>query len=97
MLKTSVRAPKANVICERFIGSLKRECMDHMLTLHCHQLHRIVRAYVDYYNHSRPNQGIGQRLPAQFPRTSPPSSGQIIATPVLGGLHHAYSRVAYLH
>ena len=59
--------------------------------------HRIVRAYVDYYNHSRPHQGIGQRMPARFPRTHPPSSGQIVATPMLGGLHHAYSRAAYLH
>jgi putative transposase len=97
VLKTPVRAPKANAICERFIGSLKRECLDHMLTLHSSQLHHSVRAYVEYYNHSRPHQGIGQRVPAQFPRTYPPSSGQIIATPVLGGLHHAYSRAAYLH
>jgi putative transposase len=97
VLKTPVRAPKANAVCERFIGSLKRECLDHMLILHCYQLHRIVQAYVDYYNHSRPHQGIGQRVPARFPRTYPPSSGQIIATPVLGGLHHAYSRGAYVH
>jgi putative transposase len=97
VLRTPVRAPKANAICERFVGSLKRECLDHMLILHSYQLHRIVRGYVDYYNHSRPHQGIGQRVPAQFPRTYPPSSGRIIATPVLGGLHHVYSRAAYLH
>jgi putative transposase len=97
VLKTPVRAPKANAICERFIGSLKRECLDHMFVLHSYQLHRIVRAYVDYFNDSRPHQGIGQRVPAQFPRIYSPSSGPIIATPVLGGLHHAYSRAAYLH
>jgi transposase InsO family protein len=97
VLRTPVRAPKANAICERFISSLKRECLDHMLTLHSHQLHRIVQAYVEYYNHSRPHQGIGQRVPARFPRSYPPSSGQIIATPILGGLHHVYSRAAYLH
>jgi transposase InsO family protein len=97
VLKTPVRAPKANAICERFIGSLKRECLDHMLTLHSYQLHRIVRAYVAYYNHSRPHQGIGQRVPSQCPQTYSPSSGPIVATPVLGGLHHAYSRAAYLH
>jgi transposase InsO family protein len=97
VLKTPVRAPKANAVCERFIGSLKRECLDHVLTLHSYQLHRVVREYVHYHNHFRPHQGIGQRLPARFPRTYPPSSGQIIAKPVLGGLHHAYSRTAYLH
>jgi putative transposase len=59
VLKTPVRAPKANAICERFIGSLKRECLDHMFILHSYPLHRIVRAYPDHYNHSRPRQGIG--------------------------------------
>jgi putative transposase len=97
VLQTPIRAPKANAICERFIGSLKRECLDHMLILHANQLHHIVRSYVKYYNHSRPHQGIEQRVPAQFPRTNPPSSGPIIARPVLGGLHHTYSRAAYLH
>jgi transposase InsO family protein len=97
LLKTPVRAPKANAICERFIGSLKRECLDHMFILHSYQLHRIVWAYVQYYNHSRPHQGIGQRLPTQFPRTYSESSGPIIATAVLGGLHHAYSRAACPH
>jgi transposase InsO family protein len=96
-LKTPVRAPRANAICERFIGSLKRECLDYMLILDCRSLHRIVQAYVSYYNRFRPHQGIGQRVPAQYPRTDPPSSGQIIATPLLGGLHHAYSRTTCLH
>jgi putative transposase len=97
VLKTPVRAPKANAICERFIGRLKQECLDYVFVLHSYQLHRVVWAYVDYYNHSRPHQGIGQRVPARFPRSYPSSSGPIIATPVLGGLHHAYSRAAYVH
>jgi putative transposase len=97
VLKTPVQAPKANAICERFIGSLKRECLDPMFILHSYRLHCIVWEYVDYYNDSRPQQGIGQRVPAQYPRSYPPSSGQFIATPVLGGLHHAYSRAACLH
>jgi hypothetical protein len=59
-------------------------------------LHHIVQAYVDYYNRLRPHQGIGQCVPAQYPRTDPSSSGQIIATPLLGGLHHAYSRITCL-
>ena len=97
MLETPVPAPKANVICERFMGSLRRGCLDHMPTLHSNQLHRTVRAYVDYCNRFSPHQGIGQRVPAQYPRAYPASSGRVIATPVLGGLHHAYSRAAYLH
>jgi putative transposase len=97
VLKTPVRAPKANAVCERFIGSLRRECLDHMLIVHSRQLHPVVREYVDYYNHSRPHQGIGQRLPAHFPRTYSPSSGPITTKPVLGGLHHTYSRATHLH
>ncbi|MBN1135362.1 MAG: transposase, partial [Anaerolineae bacterium] len=80
-----------------FIGSLRRECLDHMLIMHSRHLHHVVREYVDYYNYARPHQGIGQRLPAQFPRTYSPSSGLITTKPVLGGLHHAYSRATHLH
>jgi putative transposase len=97
VLKTPVRAPKANAVCERFIGSLRRECLDHMLIMRSRHLHHVVREYVDYYNHARTHQGIGQRLPAQFPRTYSPSSGPITTKPVLGGLHHAYSRATHLH
>ena len=57
-LKTPFQAPNASAICERFIGSLKRECLDFCLILHPYQLRRIVNAYVAYYNQSRPHQGI---------------------------------------
>ncbi len=92
-LKTPYRTPKA--VCERYIGSMKRECLDHTLIFHRNHLSRIVKEYVDYYNRSRPHQGIGQRIPARFGESNPAQSGRIIATPVLGGLHHDYSRVAY--
>jgi len=55
-LKTPIQAPRANAICERFIGSLKRECLDHMLVLQQKQLHRMAREYVDFYNNLRPHQ-----------------------------------------
>jgi putative transposase len=97
-LKTPVRAPRANAICERFIGSLRRECLDYTLVLHASQLCRVVGEYGDYYNCSRPHQGIEQRIPAQYQQLVQPSaSGKIIARPILGGLHQAYSRSAYLH
>jgi len=101
VLKTPVRTPQANAICERFIGSLKRECLDHMFILHRRQLHRIVQEYKGYYNHSRPHQGIEQRIPGRFHKALPvrqsEPKGRIISTPVLGGLHHTYSRIPYLH
>ncbi|MFC1976344.1 integrase core domain-containing protein [Chloroflexota bacterium] len=97
VLKTPVRAPRANAICERFIGSLKRECLDHMFCLHGDQLYRISREYLAYYHRARPHQGLEQRRPDPFPLGDPSPEGEIIATPVLGGLHHDYSRTPYLH
>jgi transposase InsO family protein len=94
-LKTPYKAPKANAICERCIGSLKRECLDSVLIFHRNQLRRVVQEYADYYNRSRPHQGIGQRIPTRYGRSHPAQSGKIIATSVLGGLHHSYSRVTY--
>jgi putative transposase len=96
-LRTPFRAPKANAHCERFIGSLKRECLDHMLILHRNHLHRLLIEFIDYYNHSRPHQGIGQRIPARFDQNYHPQSGQVVSTPVLDGLHHSYTRIANLN
>ena len=94
-LKTPYRAPRANAVCERYIGSMKRECLDHTLVFHRIHLSRVVKEYVDYYNCSRPHQGIGQRIPARLDESNAAPPGRIIASPVLGGLHHDYFRVAY--
>ena len=105
-LKTPFRAPKANVPkvrahCERFMGSLKRECLDHVLILHRRQLHLILQEYANYYNRFRPHQGIGQRIPSRFDAGFPvqPDNprGTTQSSPVLGGLHHTYSRAIRLH
>jgi transposase InsO family protein len=94
ILRTPVRAPKANAVCERFIGSIRRECLDHVIILSERHLRWLVREYVDYFNHARPHQGI-DRIP------DPPAAGcndtlqsdqYVIAVPVLGGLHHDYRR-----
>jgi putative transposase len=96
ILKTLYRVPKANAICERFIGSLRRECLDHVLILNPAHLQRVVMEYTFYFNRVRPHQGIGQRLlePAAISATQSTSFGRIIARPILGGLHHDYRRVA---
>ena len=99
-LVTPYRAPRANAICERFIGSLKRECLDQMLILHQPHLRKAVQEYARYYNRSRPHQGIGQRIPAELDQTSVfrrRTTGKIIAKPMLNGLHHSYTRTATLH
>jgi putative transposase len=97
-VKTPYRTPQANGICERFIGSLRRECMDHVLIHDDKHLGRIVKEYAAYFNRERPHQGIGQRIPEQheLPR-SKPTNGWIQSKTILGGLHHSYSRATYLN
>jgi len=56
ILKTPYHAPRANAICERFLGSVRRECVDHLIILHEKQLHRVLRAYVQYFNQARPQE-----------------------------------------
>ena len=62
-IRTPFGAPKANAKCERLIGSMRRECLDHILILSEGHLGETVKAYVEYYNRSRPHQGIGQQIP----------------------------------
>ncbi len=96
ILKTPYYAPRANAMCERFLGSVRRECLNHLLIFHEKQLHRILRAYVEYFNEARPHQGIHQQVPQGEVSSVPlDQRGEtIISVPVLGGLHHEYKRVA---
>ncbi len=94
VIRTPVRAPNANSFCERFLASLHRECLEYMLILNERHLSKVVREYANYFNHARPHQGIGQRIPVPPPKVEPPPTGKIFAFPVLGGLHHDYRRAA---
>jgi putative transposase len=89
ILKTPVEAPRANAFCERFLGSLRRECLDYMLVLSERHLRQIVSEYVTYFNQARPHQGIDQRIPCDPPLPDQPE-GEMVGIPVLGGLHHDY-------
>jgi putative transposase len=95
VLKTPYRAPKANAICERFLGSVRRECLDHILVLGEQHLYRVIREYVEYFNRARPHQGVGQKIPKED-TTAPEKEkkGKIIAFSVLNGLHHDYRLAA---
>ncbi len=85
----------ANAICERFLGSVRRECLDHILIFSERQLYRVVKEYVAFFNSARPHQGLEQRIPDQFGSNGEVKrEGKIIAFPVLHGLHHDYRRVA---
>ena len=96
VLKTPVQAPNANAYAERVIRSVRAECLDHLLLLNQAHLTFVLRRYVAYYNHRRPHQGLGQRMPA--PMTDPPTLAvapeQVRCRPVLGGLIHDYAPAA---
>jgi putative transposase len=96
VLRTPYRTPQANAICERFLGSVRRECLDHFFIFHEKQLFRLLQASAVSFNQARPHQGIRQRIPdppvLSVPASNPPN--RVIAVPVLGGLHHDYQRAA---
>jgi transposase InsO family protein len=95
VLRMPIKAPRANAIVERYIGSVRRECLDHMLISGERQLYRVITAYVAYFNRSRPHQGIGQNVPYGPPRPKGvPFTGTIISLPVLHGLDYEYRRAA---
>jgi transposase InsO family protein len=85
--------PKANAFCERFLGSVRRECLDHVLVLGERRLERLLADYAHYFNADRPHQMLAQRIPAGPPRPAN-TNGRVVETPVLNGLHHAYRRAA---
>jgi putative transposase len=83
--------PRANAICERFVGSLRRECLDQVLVIGGLQLTRLLKEYVAYFNEARPHQGIGQGIPVpRMPLVGESNTGRVMALPVLNGLHHDY-------
>jgi hypothetical protein len=87
------RSPWQNPYCERIIGSIRRDCLDRLIVLNERHLHRILSHYFDYYHNSRPHLSLDRNSPT--PRqVEPPSDGQVIAIPQVGGLHHRYTRRA---
>jgi putative transposase len=92
VIKTAVHTPDMNATCERFLGSVRRECLDHVIVVSERHLRAVLAEYVGYFNRLRPHQGLRQSVPMG---ASPPlSEGQVIAISVLGGLHHDYRRAA---
>jgi putative transposase len=93
VIRTAVRAPNMNAVSERFVGSVRRELLDHVLVLDEEHLGSVLRQYQLYFNESRPHQGIGQRVPTK-PVLDIDLSKPIEVTSVLGGLHVDYRRAA---
>jgi putative transposase len=96
-VRTPFRSPRANAIAERWVRSVRTECLDHVFIFNERHLQKVLAEYVGYFNHWRPHRSIGQRAPCA-PATGAShrsaQAGRIIAIPVLGGLHHVYQRAA---
>jgi putative transposase len=98
VLRTPVRAPKANAYCERLIGTIRRECLDFLIPLSEAHLKRILREFVRHYNRGRPHSSLGPGIPEPpqakvLPgphRHKLPAGYRVRSTPVLGGLHQEY-------
>jgi transposase InsO family protein len=96
LIHTPPYAPKANAICERFIGSVRRECLDHILISSEKHVRRVIHEYCAFFNQARPHQGIGQQIPIPSHEVGLPEHAcrEVIGVPILNGLHHDYQWVA---
>jgi transposase InsO family protein len=84
-------SPWQNGHAERLIGSIRRECLDHLIIYNAAHLRRVLQRYAEYYNNDRTHLALGKDSPNPRPVES---EGDIIAEPILGGLHHRYRRIA---
>ena len=101
VLRTPVRSPKANAVCERLGGSLRRECLDFLIPFHERHLQMTIRDWGIHYNRGRPHSALGpclpepmsEQLPSNEHRHSLPAGCRAVKRSVLGGLHHEYGLV----
>jgi putative transposase len=100
VLKTPVRVPQANAFCERVIGTIRRECLDFIIAMSEGHVRAILREWVNHYNRGRPHASLGPGIPegsvvdpvvGESNGHSVPTGYRVVATPILGGLHHEYS------
>ncbi|MEM8609616.1 MAG: integrase core domain-containing protein, partial [Myxococcota bacterium] len=90
---TAPRSPWQNPYCERVIGTLRRECLDHVIVLGEQHLRRILGRYLEYYHSSRTHLALDKDNPKPRRREAI-DGGRVIALPMVGGLHHRYTRIA---
>jgi putative transposase len=91
-LQTSVRSPWQNGVAERWVGSCRRDLLDHVIALNERHLRRLLAQYVAYYHDDRTHLGLGKETPGRRIRSA--TTGQVISHARLGGLHHWYDRAA---
>ena len=86
----SFQSPWQNCYVERLIGSVRRECLDHLIVFNEKHLKKILTSYFEYYNQDRTHLGIGKDSPLERPVQPRPQGGRLIKLPRVGGLHHRY-------
>ena len=102
VLKTPPQSPQANALCERLLGTLRRECVDFVIPLSEHHLRCLLTEWVRHYNAGRPHMSLGPGIPQpstsvpvplQAHRHRLPKHLRVVAHLILGGLHHDYQLV----
>ena len=92
VIHTPVRAPNANAFAERWVKTVRNECLDKLLIFNEAHLRQVLREYIAYYNTARPHEALGQQSP--LPRTIPATDGPVRCRPILGGIQNDYYRDA---
>ena len=92
VIRTPYQAPNANAYAERWVRTVREECLNKVLIINQAHLRRVMAEFVTYHNTARPHQGLGQQIP--LPRSTPPGSGPVRRHDVLGGIIHDYYREA---
>ncbi len=93
VIPTPVRAPNANAYSERWVRTVREECLDHLLIMNETHLQRVLKSFISYYETARPHQGLNQQMP--IPQQQTPYTGQIRRREVLGGIINDYYRVPH--
>jgi hypothetical protein len=97
VIRTPVKAPRANAYAERWVRTVRTECLDWLLILNQRHLEALLRVYVGHYNHQRPHRGLGLIAPAgkhRLPPTASAASTDVCRRDLLGGLLHEYDQAA---
>jgi transposase InsO family protein len=90
--QTGVQAPWQNGVAERWVGSCRRELLDHVIPLNEEHLRRLIRDYVTYYHQDRTHDALEKDTPRRRPvEARPAASATVVSLPRLGGLHHRYT------
>jgi transposase InsO family protein len=93
VVHTAIQAPNMNAVAERFVGSVKRECLSKLILFGDHHLQRVLSNYADHYHEQRPDQGLNNNL-IKPQHGNPPTEGEIVVDERLGGLLRSYRRSA---